>query len=77
MLNLKKYTCECGMEIEAACISELEGKIKKHKCRKVNKRVVRTEELQQRYINQVVHDVVVNDIEKHNFDRLVRQGIIV
>lgn len=76
MLNLKTYTCECGMEIEVACLSELEDKIKKHKCRKVNKKVARTKELQQQQIDHFVQDTVVNGIEQNIFNKLVRQGVI-
>ena len=60
-----------------ACQSELDEKVRKHKCRKSNRRAARTEELRQSNIKRNVHDTVVNRIEQHNFDRLVRQGIFV
>ena len=41
------------------------------------KRRERTEELVHKVKEQMVNDVVVNDIEQYNFDKLVRQGIIV
>ncbi|MBE3144998.1 MAG: hypothetical protein IMZ61_13935 [Planctomycetes bacterium] len=41
------------------------------------KRRERTEELVRKVKEQIVNDVVVNDIEQYNFDKLVRQGIIV
>ena len=37
----------------------------------------RTEEWELAIKGQFVNDIVVNDIEQHNFDKLVRQGIIV
>ena len=42
-----------------------------------NKHRERTEELKQAAKAQMVNDIVVNDIEQHNFNKLVRQGIIV
>ena len=44
---------------------------------KPNKHRERTEEYQQAIRNQMVNDIAVNDIEQFNFDKLVRQGIIV
>lgn len=41
------------------------------------KRRERTEELIHQAQEQMVNDVVVNNIEQYNFDKLVRQGIIV
>ena len=76
MLN-RVYTCECGMEFEAACQSELDGKLAKHKCVKANKRVARTQELRNQQERLFIHDTVVNRIEAHNFDKLVMQGMIV
>ena len=37
----------------------------------------RTEEWELAIKAQFVNDIVVNDIEQHNFDKLVRMGIIV
>jgi len=59
-----------------ACQSELDEKVRKHKCLKSNRRAARTEELRQSNIKRNVHDKVVNRIEQHNFDRLVKQGMI-
>jgi hypothetical protein len=41
------------------------------------KRRQRTEELKRQAQEQMVNDIVVNDIEQYNFEKLVRQGIIV
>ncbi|MBE3088305.1 MAG: hypothetical protein IMZ71_04250 [Chloroflexi bacterium] len=41
------------------------------------KRRERTEELIRQAKEQMLNNVVVNDIEQYNFDKLVRQGIIV
>ena len=73
----KVFNCECGMEFEAACQSELDEKFARHKCPKVNKRVARTQELRNQQERLFVHDTVVNRIEAHNFDKLVMQGMIV
>lgn len=77
-MNLARYNCEeCGMEFEAACLKELQEKKAKHKCRKINKRVKRTLQLQQDQVDQFVNDVAVDRIHQHNFDQLIKQGIIV
>lgn len=73
----KVFTCECGMEFEAACQSELDGNLARHKCAKVNKRVARTQELRSQQERLFVHDTVVNRIEEHNLNKLIRQGIVV
>ena len=73
----KVFTCECGMEFEAACQSELDGKLAKHKCVKVNKRVARTQELRSQQERLFIHDTVVNRIESYNFDKLIAQGMVV
>jgi len=78
MLSVETFVCsECGEEFEATCLAEFEEKKKKHKCKPVSKRVVRTAELQQQQTEQVVNDVVVNRLEEHNFDKLIRQGVII
>lgn len=71
------FTCECGMEFEAACQSELDGKLAGHKCVKINKRVARTQELRNQQERLFVYDTVVNRIEAHNFDKLIMRGMIV
>lgn len=42
-----------------------------------NKHRERTEEVKRAEKMQMVNDIVVNDIEAHNFDKLVRQGVVV
>ena len=77
-IQVEIFVCSaCGKEFEAACLVEFEEKKKKHKCKPVNKQVARTAELQQQQTEQAVSDVVVNRIEEHNFDNLIRQGVIV
>lgn len=76
-MRIETYTCECGMEFEAACLSELEGKLNNHKCAKINKRVARTQALKQRQEALFIDDLVTNRIEEHNFDKLIQQGVIV
>lgn len=78
MLTVETFVCsECGEEFEASCLVEFEEKKKKHKCRKTNKRVARTVKLQNQMDEQFIDDTAVNNIEQHNFDKLVRRGIIV
>lgn len=77
-MNLARYNCDvCGMEFEAACLNELQEKLKKHKCHRVNKRVERTAEVKQARVDQFVEDVATDRIHQHNFDQLVQQGMIV
>ena len=73
----KIHTCECGMEFEVACQAELDAKLAKHKCVKVNKRVARTQDLRKQQERLFVHDTVVNRIEGHNFNKLIARGMIV
>lgn len=76
-MNLAKYNCGiCGMEFEAACFSELQEKLKAHRCPNANKRVERTKQLQQAKTMQFVNDVAVDRIHQHKFDQLVNTGMI-
>lgn len=65
------------MEFDVSCFSELQDKLKKHKCVKVSKRVERTRQLQQDQIDRFVADVAVDRIHQHKFDQLVQQGTFV
>ncbi len=77
-MNLARYNCNtCGEEFEAACLSELQEKKAKHKCAKINKRVERTKQLQEALVEQFVDDTAVNRLEQHNFEKLIRTGMIV
>lgn len=77
-MNFQVHSCDiCGERFRVTCFSELEEKLRKHKCPNVNKRVERTKQLQQAKIDQFVSDTTVNRIEEHNFDQLIEQGIIV
>jgi len=67
----------CGMKFEVTCFSELQEKLKKHKCVKVNKRAKRTAEVQQAQTNQFVQDVATDRIHQHRFDKLVKRGVLV
>ena len=42
-----------------------------------NKHRQRTQELNDAIRAQMINDIVVNDIEQHNFDKLIQRGIIV
>ena len=77
-MEFQTHNCdECGEQFQVACFSELQEKLKKHKCHKVNKKVERTAELQQAQSDRFVHDVATDRIHQHNFDQLVQQGMIV
>ena len=77
-MEFRAYNCECGMKFQAACHLELQEKLRSHKCPKpINKRIERTKQLQQTKVDQFVNDTTVNRIEEHNFDQLVREGMIV
>ena len=78
MLQLVQSSCDnCGTEIQAACLAELQEKKAKHKCVKVNKRVQRTVEVQQAHVDQFVKDVTVDRIHEYVFAQLVKKGIFV
>lgn len=78
MIKFQTHSCQvCGEEFKVACASELENKMKKHKCVRLNKRRERTALLQQRLVNNFVSDVAVDRIHEHNFNQLVKQGMIV
>ena len=77
-MRLVKVKCElCGTELEAACLSELQSKQSRHKCVRVNKRVARTQALQQGLLNSFLADTAVNGIEEHNFNKIIHRGLIV
>jgi len=65
------------MEFEVACQSELDKKLREHKCQLITGKVERTVQLQQSLMDCFVHDTAVNRIEEHNFDELIKQGMIV
>ncbi len=78
MLKLDTYVCDdCGAEFQAACFAEFKKKERKHKCKTVNKRVARTRELEQQLVVERANDQAVNAIERHNFNNLLRQGVLI
>jgi len=77
-MRLQKHKCNvCGEQFSVVCFAELQEKFRKHRCHVPNKRVVRTEQLVQSQMEQVAQDMTTNNIEQHNFNRLVQQGIVV
>jgi len=81
-MELKVYECRvCKEQFVIACLSQLQAKLKNHKCPNqvgnINKKRERSKQLEQDRIALYIHDIVVNGIEKHNFDRIIKQGIIV
>jgi hypothetical protein len=83
MIDFETHSCDaCGEQFIVACDSQLTEQLKKHKrcCRGrtiVNKKRERTQQFQQRRIALYVHDTTINRIEEHNFDKLVKQGVLV
>jgi len=70
-VKIETFVCsDCGEEFEAVCQAEFEEKKKMHKCKPANKRVARAKELEQQR-------VVVDGIEAYNFNKLIRQGVII
>ena len=77
-MELQKHSCDtCGKRFQVACLSELQEKLKKHKCVKTNKIVERTAQLQQAHVDRFIEDVTVDRINQHRFDQLVNSGMIV
>lgn len=77
-IQIETFVCsKCGEEFEASCLAEFEEKKKKHKCKSINKRAYRTREFYRKQDEVFVNDTVVNDIEEHNFDKLIQQGVVV
>ncbi len=77
MIDFQTHNCPaCREQFVAACESELQEKLKKHKSsctvkagstKRTNKKRERTRQLYKQRIALSVHDTVVNSIEKHNF----------
>jgi len=77
-MELETHSCiQCGMEFEVACQSELDDKLKQHKCSLITGKVFRTQQLAQQEIDNFIEDVAIDRIHQHKFDKLVAQGIIV
>lgn len=78
MIDFQTHKCDvCGEQFIVACLAQLQEKLKTHKCIKKNKRVERTLQLQRDRVALYVRDITVNRIEQHNFDNLVKQGMLV
>ena len=77
-MSFETYVCDdCGLEIEAACLLELQRKKRTHKCQPTSKRVLRTKAFQQQQGEQFIQDLTADRLAQHNFDRLVQQGMVV
>ena len=82
VINFETHSCDaCGEQFIVACESQLQEKLKKHKSschgKRSNKKRERTQQLCKDRIALFVHDTTVNRIEEHNFDELVKQGVLV
>lgn len=76
--NIETFVCsDCDAEFEASCQIEFDEKKKKHRCKPISRRVVRTYELQQQQNEQYIDDLVTDRIQEHNFNQLIKQGAIV
>jgi len=77
-VKIETFVCsDCGEEFEAVCQAEFEEKKKMHKCKPANKRVALAKELEQQQFERAVQSVVVDGIEAYNFNKLIRQGVII
>lgn len=77
-MEFQEHKCDvCGEQFQVACFSELQEKFRNHRCRKVNKRVERTNQLQQKRIAFNIRGITTDRIQQHNFDKLVQQGMLV
>jgi len=77
-MELERHSCpDCDIEFEVACESELQEKLRKHKCQLITGKVFRTQQLQQQEIGNFIEDVAIDRIHQHKLDKLVAQGIIV
>ena len=80
VIDFETHSCDaCGEQFIVACESQLQEKLKNHACRPVrqNRKKERFQQLQEQRIALFVHDTTVNRIEAHNFDKLVKQGVLV
>ena len=82
MIDFETHSCHvCKEQFSVACESQLQQMLKSHNCRgrpvKVNKKRERTQQLHESGIALYVHDITVNRLEEHNFDKLVKQGVLV
>ena len=76
-MQFQTHNCDrCGEEFIVACLSELEEKLRKHVCPKVNRHIERTEEHKRQIRAQFVFDTTVNRIEDSNRKKLVQQGML-
>jgi len=82
MIDFETHSCDaCGEQFVVACLSELQVKLKNHKSsctvKRTNRKRERTQQLQQKGIALFVHDTAVNRIEEHNFNKLIKQGVLI
>ena len=82
MIDFETHNCDaCGEQFIVACDTQLQEKLKAHRAtclaKRPNRKRERTKQLQQDGIALFVHDITVNRIEEHNFDKLIKQGVLV
>jgi len=80
VIDFETHSCDaCGEQFIVACETQLQEKLKKHICclARKNRKRERAQQLQEQRIALFVHDTTVNRIEQHNFDKLIKQGVLV
>jgi len=82
MIDFETHSCHaCGEQFIVTCELQLQEKLEKHKSscivKRINKKRERTKQHRKDRIALFVHDVTVDRLNQHNFDKLVSQGMIV
>ena len=82
MIDFETHSCDaCGEQFIVVCEKQLQEKLKKHKSschgKRSNKKRERSQQLRKDRIALFVHDIAVDRLNQHNFDKLVSQGMIV
>lgn len=82
MIDFQTHKCHvCGEQFSVACESQLQEMLRKHrrscKAKRTNRKRERTQQLQEHRIALYVRDVAVDRIHQYNFDKLVKQGVLV
>ena len=84
MIDFETHSCDaCGEQFIVACETQLQEKLKAHlehcidKIQIPNKKRERSQQLQEQGIALFVHDTTINRIEAHNFDKLIKQGVLI
>ena len=82
MIDFETHSCDaCGEQFTVACDAQLQEKLEAHLehcvAHRRNEKRERSQQLQEQGIALYVHDVTVDRINQHNFDNLIKQGMLV